>query len=54
MVANRSVADFSIPVSDIEKSTRFYTEVLGCRHRPQTALCTGDACSKRWQLRLCR
>jgi Bleomycin resistance protein-like N-terminal len=38
MVAIRSVAHFSIPVSDIEKSTRFYTEVLGCRHRPEAAL----------------
>jgi catechol 2,3-dioxygenase-like lactoylglutathione lyase family enzyme len=32
MVAIKSVAHFSIPVSDIEKSTRFYTEVVGCRH----------------------
>jgi catechol 2,3-dioxygenase-like lactoylglutathione lyase family enzyme len=38
MVAIRSVAHFSIPVSDIEKSTRFYTELLGCRHRPEAAL----------------
>jgi hypothetical protein len=59
-VAIRSVAHFSIPVSDIlarpcaaaaarppppvsailrgQKSTRFYTEVLGCRHRPEAAL----------------
>ena len=29
MVAIKSVAHFSI--SDIEKSTRFYTEVVGCR-----------------------
>ena len=27
-----SVAHFSIPVSDIAKSTGFSTEVLGCRH----------------------
>src|SRR5262245_14021543 len=33
-----SVADFSIPVSDIEKSTWFYTEVLGWLHRPEAAL----------------
>jgi hypothetical protein len=33
-----SVALFSIPVSDIEKSTGFSTEVLGCRHRPEAAL----------------
>ena len=32
MVAIRSVAHFSIPVSDVERSTRFYTEVVGCRH----------------------
>ena len=33
-----SVAHFSIPVSEIEKSTRFSTEVLGYRHRPESAL----------------
>jgi len=32
MVAIRGVAHFSIPVSDIAKSTQFYTEVVGCRH----------------------
>lgn len=32
MVAIKSVAHFSIPVSDIERSTRFYTEIVGCRH----------------------
>jgi len=32
VVAIRSVAHFSIPVSDIATSTRFYTEVVGCRH----------------------
>ena len=32
MVAIKSVAHFSIAVSDIGKSTRFYTEVVGCRH----------------------
>jgi catechol 2,3-dioxygenase-like lactoylglutathione lyase family enzyme len=32
VVAIKSVAHFSIPVSDIGKSTRFYTEVVGCRH----------------------
>src|SRR5207247_9232138 len=32
MVAIQGVAHFSIPVSDIAKSTRFYTEVVGCRH----------------------
>jgi catechol 2,3-dioxygenase-like lactoylglutathione lyase family enzyme len=28
----KSVAHFSIPVSDVERSTRFYTEIVGCRH----------------------
>src|SRR5579864_9414386 len=32
MVAIKSVAHFSIPVSDIEKSTGFYTEIVGARH----------------------
>jgi glyoxylase I family protein len=32
MVAIKSVAHFSIPVSDTERSTRFYTEIVGCRH----------------------
>jgi catechol 2,3-dioxygenase-like lactoylglutathione lyase family enzyme len=32
MVAIKSVAHFSIPVSDIERSTGFYTEIVGCRH----------------------
>src|SRR5437660_10056316 len=32
MVAIKSMVHFSIPVSDIEKSTRFYTEIVGCRH----------------------
>ena len=32
MVPIKSVVHFSIPVSDIAKSTRFYTEVVGCRH----------------------
>jgi catechol 2,3-dioxygenase-like lactoylglutathione lyase family enzyme len=32
MVAITSVVHFSIPVSDIEASTRFYTEIVGCRH----------------------
>ena len=30
MVAIQGVAHFSIPVSDVAKSTRFYTEVVGC------------------------
>ena len=32
MVAIQGIAHFSIPVSDVAKSTRFYTEVVGCRH----------------------
>jgi len=32
MVAIKSVVHFSIPVGDVERSTRFYTEIVGCRH----------------------
>src|SRR5437762_13342377 len=32
MPAIQSVVHFSIPVSDVERSTRFYTEIVGCRH----------------------
>jgi catechol 2,3-dioxygenase-like lactoylglutathione lyase family enzyme len=32
MVAIQAVAHFSIPVSDVAASTRFYTEIVGCRH----------------------
>src|SRR3981189_2928084 len=32
MVAIKAVAHFSIAVSDIARSTRFYTEIVGCRH----------------------
>jgi len=32
MVAIKAVAHFSIPVSDIAMSTRFYTEIVGCKH----------------------
>ncbi|HLY44627.1 MAG TPA: VOC family protein [Stellaceae bacterium] len=32
MVAIKSVVHFSIPVSDVGRSTRFYTEIVGCRH----------------------
>ncbi len=32
MVAIKSVAHFSIPVSNVADSTRFYTEIVGCRH----------------------
>ena len=36
MVAIKSVAHFSIPVSDITKSKQFYTEIVGCRHLSTT------------------
>ena len=32
MVALQSLVHVSIPVSDVAKSTRFYTEIVGCRH----------------------
>lgn len=32
MVAIKGLAHFSIPVSDLEKSTRFYTDIVGLRH----------------------
>ena len=36
MVAIKAVAHFNIPVSDVPKSTQFYTEVVGCRHLSTT------------------
>ena len=36
MIVLERVAHFSIPVSDIAASTRFYTEVVGCRHLTTT------------------
>jgi catechol 2,3-dioxygenase-like lactoylglutathione lyase family enzyme len=32
MVAIKAAAHSSIPVSDIARSTRFYTEIVGCKH----------------------
>jgi catechol 2,3-dioxygenase-like lactoylglutathione lyase family enzyme len=32
MVTIKAVAHFSIAVSDIARSTRFYTEIVGCKH----------------------
>ena len=32
MVDITSVVHFSIPVSDVERSTRFYTDIVDCRH----------------------
>jgi catechol 2,3-dioxygenase-like lactoylglutathione lyase family enzyme len=31
MLQIKGVAHFSIPVSDVERSTKFYTEIVGCR-----------------------
>jgi len=36
MVAIKAIAHFSIPVSDLTTSTRFYTEIVGCRHLSTT------------------
>jgi catechol 2,3-dioxygenase-like lactoylglutathione lyase family enzyme len=32
----KGVAHFSIPVSDVDRSTKFYTEVVGCKFLSQT------------------
>ena len=40
MVELKGVAHFSIPVSDVKKSTKFYTEIVGCRHL--STIPTGD------------
>ncbi len=32
----KGVAHFSIPVSDVDRSTKFYTEVVGCKFLNQT------------------
>lgn len=32
MVRLKSFVHLSIPVSDVERSTRFYSEIVGCRH----------------------
>jgi catechol 2,3-dioxygenase-like lactoylglutathione lyase family enzyme len=36
-VTIKGVAHFSIPVSDTAKSTKFYTEIVGCRHLSTTS-----------------
>jgi glyoxylase I family protein len=36
MVAIKAVAHFSIPVTDVARSRRFYTEIVGCRHLSTT------------------
>jgi len=33
----RGVAHFSIPVSDVDRSTQFYTDIVGCKFLSQTA-----------------
>ena len=35
MIELKGVAHFSIPVSDVDKSTKFYTEVVGCKFLSQ-------------------
>ena len=40
MIAIKSVAHFGVPVSDTARSTRFYADIVGCRHLatvPRTA-----------------
>jgi glyoxylase I family protein len=32
MIPVKGVAHFCIPVSNLERSTRFYTEIVGCRY----------------------
>jgi len=32
----KGVAHFSIPVSDVDRSTKFYTEIVGCKFLNQT------------------
>src|SRR4051794_14396686 len=32
MIPVKGVAHFCIPVSDLERSTKFYTEIMGCRY----------------------
>ena len=36
MVEIKGVAHFSIPVSDLEKSTAFYRDIVGCKHLATT------------------
>jgi catechol 2,3-dioxygenase-like lactoylglutathione lyase family enzyme len=46
MVAIKGMAHFSIPVSDLDKSKRFYTDIVGCRHlmtTPDNAMSFLDA-----------
>ncbi len=46
MVEILGVAHFSIPVTDIDRSRAFYTDIVGCKHLftiPNNALCFLDA-----------
>ncbi len=36
MAEIKGIAHFSIPVSDVDRSTKFYTEIVGCRFLNQT------------------
>jgi glyoxylase I family protein len=36
MAEIRGVAHFSIPVSDVDRSTKFYTEIVGCKFLNQS------------------
>jgi catechol 2,3-dioxygenase-like lactoylglutathione lyase family enzyme len=36
MAEIRGIAHFSIPVSDVDRSTKFYTEIVGCKFLSQT------------------
>ena len=42
----KGVAHFSIPVSDVERSVKFYTDIVGCKfltQRPDKAITFLDA-----------
>ena len=46
MVAIQGVAHFSIPVSDVDRSVKFYTEIVGCKlfgQRPDKGITFLDA-----------
>ena len=46
MVELKGVAHFSIPVTDMERSSAFYTDIVGCKHLftiPNNSMCFLDA-----------
>jgi catechol 2,3-dioxygenase-like lactoylglutathione lyase family enzyme len=46
MVEIKGIAHFAIPVSNIDRSTRFYTEIVGCKYLgtlPNKSICFLDA-----------